>query len=140
MSFKLPDLPYTKDAFGKTISVETFDYHYGKHHATYVNNLNNFVKGTEWENKSLEDIVVKYRVIDVVARTPRSSIMLPSIGTIPFIGIASHPTRLSPLLLSRRRSWRNGGALPTSLLSSRHRRLPTSDLAGPGSPRAKENS
>lgn len=59
MSFKLPDLPYTKDAFGKTISVETFDYHYGKHHATYVNNLNNFVKGTEWENKSLEDIVVK---------------------------------------------------------------------------------
>lgn len=46
MSFKLPDLPYTKDAFGNKISVETFDYHYGKHHQAYVNNLNTLVKGT----------------------------------------------------------------------------------------------
>ena len=46
MSFKLPELPYSKDAFGKKISSETFDYHYGKHHAAYVNNLNTLVKGT----------------------------------------------------------------------------------------------
>jgi Fe-Mn family superoxide dismutase len=59
MSFKLPDLPYSKAAFGKTISVETFDYHYSKHHQTYVNNLNTLVKGTAWENRTLEDIVIK---------------------------------------------------------------------------------
>ena len=46
MSFVLPELPYHKDSFGKTISVETFDYHYGKHHQTYITNLNNLVKGT----------------------------------------------------------------------------------------------
>lgn len=46
MTFKLPDLPYSKDAFGNTISAETFDFHYGKHHKTYVDNLNNLVKGT----------------------------------------------------------------------------------------------
>ena len=39
MSFKLPDLPYPKEAFGKIISSETFDYHYSKHHKTYVDNL-----------------------------------------------------------------------------------------------------
>ena len=59
MSFKLPDLPYPKDAFGKAISPETFDYHYGKHHAAYVNNLNSLVKGTEWETRSLDDIVLR---------------------------------------------------------------------------------
>jgi Fe-Mn family superoxide dismutase len=46
MAFALQPLPYSKDSFGKTISAETFDYHYGKHHQTYVNNLNNLVKGT----------------------------------------------------------------------------------------------
>lgn len=59
MSFTLPELPYSKNAFGKTISAETFDYHYGKHHQTYVTNLNNLIKGTEWENRSLEDIILK---------------------------------------------------------------------------------
>jgi Fe-Mn family superoxide dismutase len=59
MSFTLPELPYDKSAFGKAISVETFDYHYGKHHQTYVNNLNQLVKGTQWDGKSLDDIVVK---------------------------------------------------------------------------------
>lgn len=59
MSFKLPELPYSKDQFPNQISVETFDYHYGKHHQTYVNNLNGLVKGTEWENKTLDEIVLK---------------------------------------------------------------------------------
>jgi Fe-Mn family superoxide dismutase len=59
MSFTLPELPYHKDAFGKTLSVETFDYHYSKHHKTYVDNLNNLVKGTEWEKRSLDDIVLR---------------------------------------------------------------------------------
>lgn len=60
MAFHLPQLPYSKDAFGAVISAETFDYHYGKHHQTYITNLNNLVKGTEWENKSLDEIVVGY--------------------------------------------------------------------------------
>lgn len=59
MAYKLPELPYSKDAFGATISAETFDYHYGKHHQTYITNLNNLIKGTEWENKSLDEIVLK---------------------------------------------------------------------------------
>lgn len=60
MSFVLPDLPYAKTAFPNVISAETFDYHWGKHHQTYVNNLNNLIKGTEWEKASLDDIVKKY--------------------------------------------------------------------------------
>jgi Fe-Mn family superoxide dismutase len=59
MSFVLPDLPYAKNAFGKIISEETFDYHYSKHHQAYVTNLNNLIKGTQWEKSSLEDIIRK---------------------------------------------------------------------------------
>ncbi len=57
MTFELPELPYAKDALAPHISAETLDYHYGKHHAAYVTNLNNLVPGTEFENKSLDDIV-----------------------------------------------------------------------------------
>ncbi|NBV75848.1 MAG: superoxide dismutase [Fe] [Methylococcaceae bacterium] len=57
MSFELPALPYAKDALAPHISVETIEYHYGKHHQTYVTNLNNLVPGTEFEGKSLEEIV-----------------------------------------------------------------------------------
>ncbi|MEZ4368068.1 MAG: Fe-Mn family superoxide dismutase [Kofleriaceae bacterium] len=57
MAFTLPELPYAKDALSPTISVETIDYHYGKHHQAYVNNLNNLVPGTKYEAMSLEDIV-----------------------------------------------------------------------------------
>jgi Fe-Mn family superoxide dismutase len=57
MAFSLPELPYSKDALAPHISAETLDFHHGKHHQTYVTNLNNLVKGTEWEGKSLEDII-----------------------------------------------------------------------------------
>ncbi len=57
MAFELPPLPYAKDALAPFISAETIDYHYGKHHQAYVTNLNNLVKGTEHENKTLEQIV-----------------------------------------------------------------------------------
>lgn len=60
MAYKLPELPYAKDSFGGILSPETFDYHYGKHHQTYITNLNNLIKGTEWENKTLDDIVSGY--------------------------------------------------------------------------------
>jgi Fe-Mn family superoxide dismutase len=59
MEHQLPALPYAKDALAPHISVETIEYHYGKHHQTYVTNLNNLIKGTEFENAGLEDIVKK---------------------------------------------------------------------------------
>ncbi len=57
MSFQLPELPYAKDALEPHMSAETFEYHYGKHHAGYVNKLNAGVEGTDWAGKSLEDII-----------------------------------------------------------------------------------
>ncbi|MDA8110708.1 MAG: superoxide dismutase [Fe] [Betaproteobacteria bacterium] len=59
MEHKLPALPYAMDALAPHISKETFEYHYGKHHQAYVTNLNNLIKGTEFESASLEDIVRK---------------------------------------------------------------------------------
>src|SRR5262245_55699241 len=57
MSFTLPDLPYKYDALAPYMSRETLEYHHDKHHLAYVNNANNLIKGTEWEGKSLEDVV-----------------------------------------------------------------------------------
>jgi Fe-Mn family superoxide dismutase len=59
MAFELPALPYAKDALAPHISAETSEFHYGKHHQTYVTNLNNLVPGTEFEGLSLEEIVKK---------------------------------------------------------------------------------
>ena len=57
MAFTLPELPWAKDALAPTISAETIDYHYGKHHKAYVDNLNKFVPGTKYESMSLEEVV-----------------------------------------------------------------------------------
>ena len=59
MAIELPPLPYSRDALEPHISAETIDYHYGKHHQTYVTNLNNQIKGTELEDAPLETIVRK---------------------------------------------------------------------------------
>lgn len=59
MEHTLPALPYAMDALQPHISAETLEYHYGKHHATYVTNLNNLIKGTEFESATLEDIIRK---------------------------------------------------------------------------------
>jgi Fe-Mn family superoxide dismutase len=59
MTHELPPLPYAADALEPVISAETIDFHYGKHHQAYVTNLNKLVAGTEFENASLEDIVMK---------------------------------------------------------------------------------
>ena len=58
MSFELPSLPYANDALAPYMSAETLDFHHGKHHQTYVTNLNNLLKDHELQNSSLEDIVV----------------------------------------------------------------------------------
>ncbi len=57
MKFELPSLPYQADALSPIISEKTIDFHYGKHHLTYVNNLNNLVTGTRFDGATLETIV-----------------------------------------------------------------------------------
>ncbi|MBU6199184.1 MAG: superoxide dismutase [Fe] [Xanthomonadaceae bacterium] len=59
MAIELPALPYARDALAPHISAETIDYHYGKHHQAYVTNLNNLIKGTEFEAMDLVSIVKK---------------------------------------------------------------------------------
>ncbi|MFZ5491032.1 MAG: superoxide dismutase [Pseudomonadota bacterium] len=59
MTHELPPLPYAIDALAPHISKETLEFHHGKHHKTYVDNLNKLIPGTEFENLSLEDIVRK---------------------------------------------------------------------------------
>lgn len=59
MTHTLPELPYAIDALAPHISQETLEFHYGKHHQTYVTNLNNLVPGTEFESAPLEDIIKK---------------------------------------------------------------------------------
>jgi superoxide dismutase, Fe-Mn family len=59
MEHKLPELPYAKEALAPGISVETLEYHHGKHHRTYVDNINKLIAGTEFEGMPLEEIVKK---------------------------------------------------------------------------------
>ena len=59
MEHTLPPLPFAMDALQPHMSKETLEYHYGKHHQAYVTNLNNLIKGTEFENLSLEEIIRK---------------------------------------------------------------------------------
>lgn len=79
MSFELPALPYAKDALAPHISAETLEYHYGKHHQTYVTNLNNLIKGTAFEGKSLEEIVRASEAVSLI--TPLRCGTTPSTGT-----------------------------------------------------------
>tara|TARA_B100001123_G_C14714725_1_gene790613 strand:+ start:37 stop:630 length:594 start_codon:yes stop_codon:yes gene_type:complete len=58
MAFELPKLDYANSALSPIMSEETLDLHHGKHHQTYITNLNNFIKDTDMANKSLEDIIV----------------------------------------------------------------------------------
>ena len=57
MEHKLPELPYAMDALAPHISKETLEYHYGRHHKAYVDNLNKLIPGTQFEKSSLEDII-----------------------------------------------------------------------------------
>lgn len=59
MEHKLPALPYSMEALEPVISRETLEYHYGKHHQTYVTNLNNLIRNTEFDEMSLEEIIIK---------------------------------------------------------------------------------
>ena len=125
MSFELPALPYAKDALAPHISAETIEYHYGKHHQTYVTNLNNLIKGTALK-------VNHWKRLFAALKVAYSTTQLRS-GTILSTGTAWHRTpvanrlekslKLSPHLLA---------ALPISKLSLLMQRSKTLVLAGPG--------
>ena len=57
MSFVLDPLPYAYDALAPYMSAETLEFHHDKHHAAYVNNANNLIKGTEWESLPIEQVI-----------------------------------------------------------------------------------
>jgi superoxide dismutase, Fe-Mn family len=59
MAFTLPELPYEMTALEPYLSAETFEYHYGKHHKTYLDTLNGMIEGTDEEKASLEEIILK---------------------------------------------------------------------------------
>ena len=59
MIFELPKLDYAKNALAPVMSEETLDLHYGKHHQTYITNLNNFIKDSDMSKMSLEEIIIK---------------------------------------------------------------------------------
>lgn len=71
MAFELPPLPYANDALEKAIDARTMEIHHDKHHAAYTNNLNNAIQGTEWENKSIEEIL---RNIDSLPENIRTAV------------------------------------------------------------------
>lgn len=125
MSFELPALPYAKDALAPHISAETIEYHYGKHHQTYVTNLNNLIKGTAFEGKSLEEIIrsseggVFNNAAQVWNHTFYWNCLAPNAGGEP----TGKSLKLSPHLLA---------ALPISKLSLLMQRSKTLVLAGPG--------
>lgn len=58
MAFTLPPLPYAKTALEPFMSAQTFDFHHGKHHQAYVTNLNKLIEGTDYANKTLEEIIL----------------------------------------------------------------------------------
>ena len=59
MKYTLPSLPFGEDALAPVISKKTIEYHYGKHEKTYIENLNRLIKGTEFEDMELEDVIVQ---------------------------------------------------------------------------------
>jgi len=63
MPYELPSLPYAYDALEPTIDAQTMEIHHSKHHATYVNNLNAALEGTEWMDRSLEDVLAELEII-----------------------------------------------------------------------------
>ena len=59
MAFELPILPYGSDALNPFLSQETLEFHHGKHHQAYINNLNGLIQGTDFENADLETMILK---------------------------------------------------------------------------------
>lgn len=95
MKFSLPELPYAHNALEPIISEKTISFHYGKHHLTYVNNLNGLVDGTEFENADLDTIVKKSEgpIFNNAAQIWNHNFyflsLTPNKGTVPSQSLAS---------------------------------------------------
>ncbi len=76
MAFELPPLPYAQDALAPHISAETLEFHYGKHHNAYVVNLNNLVPGSEFEGKTLEEILKQRNAVTEGVHTAHAALNL----------------------------------------------------------------
>ena len=131
MAFELPPLPYPKNALEPHTSAQTLDFHHGKHHQTYVTNLNNLVKGSPMENQSLEEIIqatakdqskagIFNNAAQVWNHTFFWNCMKPNGGGNPSGDIAQAIDR-------------DLGGLPNSRTISRRARSASSAAAGPGS-------
>ena len=81
--FELPKLDYQKTALAPIMSEQTLDLHHGKHHQTYITNLNNLIKGKDLEKMTLEEIIKKTSKISL---SQQFLIMQASIGIISFFG------------------------------------------------------
>jgi hypothetical protein len=92
MEHKLPELPYAQDALAPYLSAETLSYHYGKHHQTYVTNLNNLIKGTDNESRRSKRSSSPHRPVASTTTPPRS-------GTTLSTGSASSPMLPVPIAL-----------------------------------------
>ncbi|MDM7322707.1 MAG: superoxide dismutase [Gammaproteobacteria bacterium] len=68
MAFVLPELPYAYDALEKSIDARTMEIHHTKHHGTYVNNCNAAIAGTEWDEKSIEELMANVSKLPVAVR------------------------------------------------------------------------
>ena len=129
MEHQLPQLPFAMDALVPHMSKETFEYHYAKHHQAYVTNLNNLIKGTEYENLDLEAIVKKAPAGGIYNNSAQ-------VWNHTFFWNCLYPTAAVrrpahwPM-----RSTPSGAALTTSRKPFRPRPSATSAPAGPGSSR-----
>jgi superoxide dismutase, Fe-Mn family len=98
MAFKLPDLPYAKNALEPHIDATTMEIHHGKHHNAYTTNLNNAIANTEWDKKSIEEILANVSKLPAAVRNNGGGyynhclfweIMAPNAGGKPTGALAS---------------------------------------------------
>jgi Fe-Mn family superoxide dismutase len=102
MPFTLPNLPYPPDALEPHIDKMTMEIHHGKHHGAYVTNLNKAIEGTEWDKKSIEQILANISALPVAVRNNGGghynhsmfwSLMKPKGGGVPAGDLAAAITR-----------------------------------------------
>ena len=102
MAFQLPNLPYAANALEPHIDAKTMEIHHGKHHAAYTNNLNAAITGTEWENKTIEEILANVSKLSMAVRNNGGgyynhnlfwTVMAPDAGGVPTGEIAEAITK-----------------------------------------------
>ncbi len=129
MTYEMPKLPYANNALEPVISQQTIDFHYGKHLQTYVNNLNSLVPGTEYEGKTVEEIV---------ASAPDGAIFNNAGQVLNhnlyFLQFAPKPSKKEPEANWEKQSNVTSAASRTSRKNSMQQQSDCLVLVGPGCP------